>query len=190
MVPEHANVIHADGRSRAAFAMGCFWGVERLFRRIGIEDVVVGYCGGYTPNPDYREVCGGCSGHAEAVLLRYDPQRFDYDLLLRTFWEGHDPTQGMRQGNDHGSQYRSVIYTTTAAQQRLAAASALLYEDALAAAQFPGRIRTTIEPLGVFTAAEPEHQRYLQRNPGGYCGLAGTGVKFPSAPPQAALRSR
>ena len=165
--------------AEAAFAMGCFWGVERLFRNLGLEEVAVGYCGGHTAAPDYRSVCSGATGHAEAVWIGYDPEQHDYRLLLKTFWEGHDPTQGNRQGNDMGSQYRSVIFTTTPEQQQLAERSKQLYSEALAAASFPRGITTSIEPLREFTKAEPEHQRYLQRNPAGYCGLGGIGVALP-----------
>ena len=165
--------------SEAAFAMGCFWGVERLFRNLGLEEVIVGYCGGHTANPDYRAVCTGTTGHAEAVWMSYDAQQYDYRLLLQAFWEGHDPTQGNRQGNDIGSQYRSIIFTTTKEQQQLAEQSMELYAKALTRANFPRTITTTIETLPVFTEAEPGHQRYLQRNPHGYCGLGGTGIAFP-----------
>lgn len=163
----------------AAFAMGCFWGVERMFRKLGLEETVVGYCGGNTPDPDYRSICTGETGHAEAIWMGYDPEQYDYGLLLKTFWEGHDPTQGNRQGNDVGSQYRSVIFTTSDSQRSLAEKSKELYAAALAEASFPRRITTSIEPLVLFNSAEADHQRYLERNPSGYCGLGGLGIALP-----------
>jgi peptide-methionine (S)-S-oxide reductase len=164
---------------RAVFGMGCFWGAERLFWQLpGVVSTAVGYAGGYTPNPTYREVCSGETGHAEVVLVVFDPARIDYAELLRAFWEGHDPTQGMRQGNDVGSQYRSVILTADADQQALAQASRDLFQARLDAAGL-GPISTAIEPAGAFYYAEDEHQQYLHKHPGGYCGLGGTGVSCP-----------
>ena len=142
--------------------MGCFWGVERLFwHREGVYTTAVGYAGGHTPNPTYEEVCSGRTGHTEAVLVVFDPQRTSYEALLQVFWEGHDPTQGMRQGNDLGTQYRSAIYTQNDAQMSF------------------GEITTEIAPAGPFYYAEDYHQQYLDKNPGGYCGLGGTGVSCP-----------
>jgi peptide-methionine (S)-S-oxide reductase len=159
--------------------MGCFWGAERLFWQLpGVVSTAVGYAGGYTPNPTYREVCSGETGHAEVVLVVFDPARVDYAELLRAFWEGHDPTQGMRQGNDVGSQYRSAILTADADQQALAQASRDLFQARLDAAGL-GLITTAIEPAGAFFYAEDEHQQYLHKHPGGYCGLGGTGVSCP-----------
>ena len=167
------------GMQRAVFGMGCFWGAERLFWQLpGVVSTAVGYAGGYTPNPTYREVCSGETGHAEVVLVVFDPARIDYAELLRAFWEGHDPTQGMRQGNDVGSQYRSVILTADADQQALAQASRDLFQARLDAAGL-GPISTAIEPAGAFYYAEDEHQQYLHKHPGGYCGLGGTGVSCP-----------
>lgn len=167
------------GMQRAVFGMGCFWGAERLFWQLpGVVSTAVGYAGGYTPNPTYREVCTGETGHAEVVLVVFDPARIDYAELLRAFWEGHDPTQGMRQGNDVGSQYRSVILTADADQQALAQASRDLFQARLDAAGL-GPISTAIEPAGAFYYAEDEHQQYLHKHPGGYCGLGGTGVSCP-----------
>jgi peptide-methionine (S)-S-oxide reductase len=167
------------GMQRAVFGMGCFWGAERLFWQLpGVVSTAVGYAGGYTPNPTYREVCSGETGHAEVVLVVFDPARIDYAELLRAFWEGHDPTQGMRQGNDVGSQYRSVILTADADQQALAQASRDLFQARLDAAGL-GLISTVIEPAGAFYYAEDEHQQYLHKHPGGYCGLGGTGVSCP-----------
>ena len=167
------------GMQRALFAMGCFWGAERLFWQLpGVVSTAVGYAGGFTPNPTYREVCSGETGHAEAVLVVFDPARIAYVELLRAFWEGHDPTQGMRQGNDVGSQYRSAILTADADQQALALASRDLFQGRLDAAG-RGLITTGIEPAGPFYYAEDEHQQYLHKHPGGYCGLGGTGVSCP-----------
>lgn len=166
---------------QAYFAMGCFWGVERLFwQQDGVLGTAVGYAGGYTPNPTYREVCSGQTGHAETVRVVYDPRKISYDDLLRLFWENHDPTQGMRQGNDTGTQYRSAIYTTTRAQQEAALRSRDAYQRALDAAH-ADRITTEIASAGPFYFAENEHQQYLAKNPDGYCGLAGTGVSCPIA---------
>ena len=175
----------ADGFERAIFAMGCFWGAERKFWLAdGVYTTAVGYCGGYTPNPTYEEVCSGRTGHAEAVLVVFDTAKTSYDKLLSIFWESHDPTQGMRQGNDAGTQYRSAIYTTSDAQQAMAERSRAEYQRALDAAGH-GRITTEIKPAGPFYYAEGYHQQYLQRNPNGYCGLGGTGVSCPVGLPSA-----
>ncbi len=169
----------SDGFERAIFAMGCFWGAERKFWGAdGVYTTAVGYSGGYTPNPTYEEVCSGRTGHAEAVLVVFDSQKTSYDKLLSIFWENHDPTQGMRQGNDTGTQYRSAIYTTTAAQQVMAERSRGEYQQALEAEGY-GQITTEIRPAGPFYYAEDYHQQYLERNPNGYCGLGGTGVSCP-----------
>ena len=166
-----------DGTCRAVFAMGCFWGVERIFwQQPGVITTAVGYAGGITPNPTYEEVCSGRTGHTEAVLVVYDPQVVDYAALLRLFWEGHDPTQGMRQGNDLGTQYRSAIYTSDAAQLEAALASRDRFQEQLSAAGY-GDITTEIAPAEAFYYAEDYHQQYLHKNPGGYCGLGGTGVR-------------
>ena len=168
-----------DGFERAIFAMGCFWGAERLFWRAdGVFTTAAGYSGGFTPNPTYEEVCSGRTGHAEVVLVVFDPAKTSYDKLLSIFWESHDPTQGMRQGNDTGTQYRSAIYTTTPEQLKLAEQSRAEYQLALDAAGY-GQITTEIRPAGPFYYAEDYHQQYLERNPRGYCGLAGTGVSCP-----------
>jgi peptide-methionine (S)-S-oxide reductase len=168
-----------EGLQTAVFAMGCFWGAERLFWRTpGVHSTAVGYAGGQTPNPTYREVCSGRTNHAEAVLVVFDPDQVSYEQLLAVFWEGHDPTQGMRQGNDVGTQYRSAIYTADDAQAAAAAASLAAYQERLDAAGL-GRITTEIAPAGDFFYAEPDHQQYLSKNPGGYCGLGGTGVSCP-----------
>ncbi|MGE5503673.1 MAG: peptide-methionine (S)-S-oxide reductase MsrA [Actinomycetota bacterium] len=164
------------GLATAAFAMGCFWGAERLFWRLdGVYSTAVGYAGGFTPNPTYGEVCSARTGHAEAVLVVFDPAKLSYETLLRAFWEGHDPTQGMRQGNDVGTQYRSVLFVADDGQRRLAEASRREYQRRLDAAGM-GAITTEIVTLGPFYWAEPDHQQYLAKNPGGYCGLGGTGV--------------
>ena len=170
----------APGLSRAVFGMGCFWGAERMFwRETGVDVTAVGYAGGDTPDPGYREVCSGRTGHAEVVLVVYDEGAVAYERLLQLFWEGHDPTQGMRQGNDVGSQYRSVIHCTTPAQHAAALASRDAYQARLADRGF-GRITTEIVfPAPPFHYAEPEHQQYLSKHPGGYCGLGGTGVACP-----------
>lgn len=164
----------------AVFGMGCFWGVERLFWKLpGVYTTAAGYAGGYTPNPTYREVCSGKTGHTEAVLVVFNPAKIRYAELLRTFWEGHDPTQGMRQGNDLGTQYRSAIYTMDDAQQAEAEASRDAFQASLSAAGY-GDITTEIAPAGPFFYAEDYHQQYLAKNPGGYCGLGGTGVTCPA----------
>ena len=169
-----------EGFQTACFAMGCFWGAERQFWELpGVHSTAVGYQGGGTPNPTYREVCTGGTGHAESVLVVFDPDRIDYRTLLAAFWEGHDPTQGMRQGADVGTQYRSAIYTVDDRQRRLAEESRDRYQAELAAAGFRA-ITTEIAPAPEFYYAEEYHQQYLARNPGGYCGLGGTGVSCPS----------
>jgi len=174
-----------EGLERALFGMGCFWGAERLLWQVdGVYTTAVGYAGGYTPNPTYEEVCSGRTGHAEVVLVVFDPQVVPYESLLVRFWEGHDPTQGMRQGNDVGTQYRSAIYTFDEAQQRAAEATRDRYAARLAAAGY-GPITTEIAAAGPFYYAEDYHQQYLARHPDGYCGLGGTGVPCPAgvAPP-------
>ncbi len=169
-----------DGLERAVFGMGCFWGAERKFWQApGVYSTAVGYAGGYTPNPTYREVCSGATGHTEVVLVVFDQRSVSYDDLLRLFWENHDPTQGMRQGNDVGTQYRSAIYTFGPEQRRCAEASRTRYQDALTAAGH-GRVTTEIADAPSFYYAEDYHQQYLARNPGGYCGLGGTGVGCPT----------
>ena len=161
----------------AHFGMGCFWGAERMFRREpGVADTVAGYAGGDTPDPSYREVCTGRTGHAEVVLVEYDPAAVGFDRLLQLFWEGHDPTQGMRQGNDVGTQYRSVIHCTTPAQHAAALASRDAYQVRLSEAGHGAITTEIVFPAPPFHRAEPEHQQYLARNPGGYCGIGGTGV--------------
>jgi peptide-methionine (S)-S-oxide reductase len=167
------------GIETAIFAMGCFWGAERIFWELpGVYTTAVGYTGGYTPNPTYEEVCSGSTGHTEAVLVAFDPTKISYDELLRHFWEGHDPTQGMRQGNDVGTQYRSAIYWADDAQRAAAEASRDMYAAELKASGY-GEITTEIAQAGPFYYAEDYHQQYLQKNPGGYCGLGGTGVSCP-----------
>ena len=165
-----------EGVSQAMFALGCFWGAERRFWQTpGVHGTAVGYTGGHKADPDYYSVCSGVTGHAEAVLVSYHVSTVSYEELLAVFWEAHDPTQGMRQGNDIGTQYRSGIYTLGAGQQRLALASRQAYGGALLASGF-GPITTEVAPAGVFYLAEEYHQQYLAKNPGGYCGLGGTGV--------------
>lgn len=173
---------YPKGTELALFGLGCFWGAERRFWKLeGVYVTAVGYAGGYTPNPTYEEVCSGLTGHAEVVRVVFDPKVISYGRLLACFWEAHDPTQGMRQGNDVGSQYRSLILTYGPAQRREAEASRSAYQRALEAAGF-GRITTEIRPAGAFYYAEPYHQQYLAKNPRGYCGLGGTGVAFPAEP--------
>lgn len=165
-----------EGVSQAIFALGCFWGAERKFwRTAGVYGTAVGYTAGHQADPDYHSVCSGATGHAEAVLVSYDVSRVSYEQLLAVFWEAHDPTQGMRQGNDIGTQYRSGIYTLGSDQQLRALASREAYGAALKASGF-GPITTEIAPAGVFYFAEKYHQQYLAKNPHGYCGLGGTGV--------------
>jgi peptide-methionine (S)-S-oxide reductase len=167
------------GKATAIFGMGCFWGAEKKFWQApGVYTTAVGYAGGLTPNPTYEEVCSGLTGHTEAVLVVYDPAVTSYDALLKIFWESHDPTQGMRQGNDAGTQYRSAIYFNTAAEGDAARASRDRFQEALAGAGL-GTITTEIREAPSFYYAEPYHQQYLARNPNGYCGLGGTGVSCP-----------
>jgi peptide-methionine (S)-S-oxide reductase len=170
-----------DGIRTAVFGMGCFWGAERKFWELdGVYSTAVGYAGGHTPNPTYEETCTGLTGHTEVVLVAYDPARVSYEELLATFWENHDPTQGMRQGNDHGTQYRSAIYTADAEQAAAAEASRAAYQERLRAAGY-GDITTEIRPAAEapFFYAEGYHQQYLSKNPNGYCGIGGTGVSCP-----------
>ncbi|MEN9206969.1 MAG: peptide-methionine (S)-S-oxide reductase MsrA [Gloeomargarita sp. GMQP_bins_120] len=170
---------YPQGMEMAMFGMGCFWGAERKFWQLpGVYVTAVGYAGGYTPNPTYQEVCTGLTGHNEVVRVVFDPQQISYATLLKTFWENHDPTQGMRQGNDVGTQYRSGIYVYGPEQRRLAEQSRDLYQKALSAAGY-GPITTEILDAPEFYYAEAYHQQYLAKNPGGYCGLGGTGVPFP-----------
>ena len=169
-----------DGLEQAQFGLGCFWGAERKFWETpGVYTTAVGYSGGYTPNPTYEEVCSGQTGHTEAVLVVYDPKRVTFDQLLKVFWESHDPTQGMRQGNDVGTQYRSAIYTYSDEQRKAAEASREMFQKALADNRY-GEITTEIREAPEFYYAEPYHQQYLYKNPGGYCGLGGTGVSCPT----------
>jgi peptide-methionine (S)-S-oxide reductase len=171
---------YPEGTRTAMFAMGCFWGVERMFwTQPGVWVTAVGYAAGHTPNPTYREVCSGQTGHTEAVLVVHDPDAISYEELLRIFWEGHDPTQGMRQGNDVGTQYRSGIYYHDEAQRAAAEASRDAYQARLHAAGY-GDITTEILPAPEFYFAEDYHQQYLAKNPGGYCGVGGTGVSCPA----------
>jgi peptide-methionine (S)-S-oxide reductase len=168
-----------DGMRTVVFGMGCFWGAERIFWRTpGIYSTAVGYAGGHTPNPSYEEVCSGRTGHTEVVLVVFDPAQISYNNLLRVFWEGHDPTQGMRQGNDRGTQYRSAIFTTDTDQAAEAQSSRATYQQALTAAG-RGQITTEIAALRDFYYAEDYHQQYLERNKNGYCGIGGTGVACP-----------
>ncbi len=167
-----------EGMQLAMFGMGCFWGAERRFwQEPGVYSTMVGYAAGYTPNPDYEEVCSGMTGHNEVVRVVFDPTYIGYEKLLKLFWESHDPTQGMRQGNDVGTQYRSGIYYYTEAQQDAALVSRDHYQDMLSAAG-RGGITTEILPAPPFYYAEEYHQQYLAKNPGGYCGLGGTGVIY------------
>jgi peptide-methionine (S)-S-oxide reductase len=171
---------YPDGLAQAVFGLGCFWGAERKFWELGdgVHVTAVGYAGGFTPNPTYEEVCSGRTGHAEVVLVVFDPKKLSYEKLLKTFWENHNPTQGMRQGNDVGTQYRSAIYTFDEAQRKAADASKAAYQKALTAKGL-GAITTEIAPAGEFYFAEDYHQQYLAKNPAGYCGLGGTGVSCP-----------
>jgi peptide-methionine (S)-S-oxide reductase len=167
------------GLEQAIFGLGCFWGAERKFWQApGVYTTAVGYAGGITPNPTYQETCSGLTGHTEAVLVVYDPKVISYEQLLKLFWESHDPTQGMRQGNDAGTQYRSAIYTLSAEQKRAAEASKAAFQKKLTASGY-GAITTEIADAGPFYYAEEYHQQYLAKNPGGYCGLGGTGVSCP-----------
>jgi peptide-methionine (S)-S-oxide reductase len=168
-----------DGLEQALFGLGCFWGAERLFWELpGVYTTAVGYAGGFTPNPTYEETCTGRTGHAEVVLVVFDPKVISYEDLLKAFWEGHDPTQGMRQGNDVGTTYRSAVYTFSDDQAKAAEASRDRYQEALGASGH-GAITTEIAPAGQFYYAEAYHQQYLAKNPNGYCGLGGTGVSCP-----------
>jgi peptide-methionine (S)-S-oxide reductase len=186
-VPERHEVLGTplvppfpDGFEQVVVGMGCFWGAERVFWQApGVYTTAVGYAGGYTPNATYEEVCSGRTGHAEAVLVVFDPAQTSYEEMLRLFWENHDPTQGMRQGNDAGTQYRSALYWTNEAQRDAAEASRAAYQRELAAAGY-GEITTEIAEAGPFYYAEPYHQQYLAKNPNGYCGLGGTGVSCPA----------
>ena len=172
-----------DGMQQAQFGMGCFWGAERMYWQIpGVYVTTVGYAGGSTPNPTYEEVCTGLTNHAEVVLVVFDPAAVSYAEMLKMFWEGHDPTQGMRQGNDVGTQYRSAIYTYDEEQHRAALASRDRFQEALNRAGF-GRITTEIRGAPDFYYAEDGHQQYLAKNPRGYCGLGGTGVSCPMGVP-------
>jgi peptide-methionine (S)-S-oxide reductase len=164
---------------QAVVGMGCFWGAERVFWQApGVYTTAVGYAGGFTPNPTYEEVCSGRTGHTEAVLVVFDPAKSSYENILRLFWENHDPTQGMRQGNDAGTQYRSAIYWFGEAQHGLAESTRDMYAERLREQGY-GPITTEIAPAGPFYYAEEYHQQYLHKNPGGYCGLGGTGVSCP-----------
>ncbi|MEN9803194.1 MAG: peptide-methionine (S)-S-oxide reductase MsrA [Actinomycetota bacterium] len=168
-----------DAMQTAVFGMGCFWGAERKFWQLeGVHSTAVGYAGGYTPNPTYEETCSGLTGHTEVVLVVFDPARVTYTDLLRVFWENHDPTQGMRQGNDIGTQYRSAVYTTSDEQTSIVAESLRVYQERLSSAGYAA-ITTEVAPLGAFFYAEPYHQQYLGKNPNGYCGIGGTGVSCP-----------
>ncbi len=168
-----------DRLQQAVFALGCFWGAERAFWQVpGVTTTSVGYAGGLTPNPTYEEVCTGNTGHTEVVMAVFDPSVVSYEQLLKVFWENHDPTQGMRQGNDIGTQYRSAIFTSDDAQQAAARRSLAAYEEKLGEAGY-GRITTEVMPLDTYYYAEDYHQQYLAKNPAGYCGLGGTGVTCP-----------
>lgn len=171
---------YPEGFEQAVFGLGCFWGAERKFWELGdgVYVTAVGYAGGHTPNPTYEEVCSGGTGHTEVVLVVFDPKKVSYDQLLKTFWESHNPTQGMRQGNDVGTQYRSAIYSFGDSQRKAADASKLTYGKALAGKGL-GAITTEIAPSREFYFAEDYHQQYLAKNPAGYCGLGGTGVACP-----------
>ena len=192
-IPERHAVLDAplkppfgEGIRTAVFGLGCFWGAERLFWQLpGVVSTAVGYAGGTTPNPTYEEVCSGHTGHTEAVLVAYDPSKVSYEELLRVFWEGHDPTQGMRQGNDVGTQYRSATHWDGEDQREAAERSARMYEEQLRAAGYEP-VTTEIAPAGPFYYAEDYHQQYLHKVPGGYCGLGGTGVSCPVGSGQAA----
>jgi peptide-methionine (S)-S-oxide reductase len=168
-----------EGIETAVFGMGCFWGAEKKFWEAeGVYTTAVGYAGGYTPNPTYEEVCSGSTGHNEVVLVAFDPQKTSYDEMLRVFWENHDPTQGMRQGNDVGTQYRSAIYVMNESQRAAAESSKAMYDERLRKAGYTD-ITTEIEDAGPFYYAEDYHQQYLAKVPNGYCGLGGTGVSCP-----------
>ena len=185
-VPERHDVLGTpiappfpDGLERAVFGMGCFWGAERIFWHArDVYTTAVGYAGGYTPNATYEETCSGRTGHAEVVLVVFDPEKTSYEEMLRLFWENHDPTQGMRQGNDAGTQYRSTIYWENEAQREAAELSREVFQRELSTEGY-GPITTEIAQAGAFYYAEPYHQQYLAKNPNGYCGLGGTGVSCP-----------
>ena len=185
-VPERHEVLGTplsppfpEGLERAVYGLGCFWGAERVFWRApGVFTTAVGYAGGFTPNPTYEEVCSGRTGHTEAVLVVFHPEQTSYEELLRLFWENHDPTLGMRHGNDMGTQYRSAIYWAGDTQRAAAEASRAMFQGELARAGY-GEITTEIAEAGPFYYAEPYHQQYLAKNPNGYCGLGGTGVSCP-----------
>ena len=169
-----------EGLEQVQLGMGCFWGAERIFWRLpGVYTTAVGYAGGYTPNPTYEEVCSAQTGHAEAVLVVFDPEQVSFDEILRAFWEGHDPTQGMRQGNDVGTQYRSALYWTTDAQREAAEASRDALRRRSSATPATARSRRSSQPPGRSTTPRPYHQQYLAKNPNGYCGIGGTGVSCP-----------
>ncbi|OSM98532.1 peptide-methionine (S)-S-oxide reductase MsrA [Lonsdalea populi] len=179
-VNQHSMTHVPEGMGVAIFAMGCFWGAERLFwQQPGVYSTAAGYCGGFTPNPTYREVCTGKTGHAEAVRIVFDPAVVPYETLLQVFWEHHDPAQGMRQGGDIGTQYRSAIYTLTPQQEQAATESLQRFQLAMAAAGDQRTVSTEISEAGPFYYAEDEHQQYLYKNPEGYCGLGGIGVCLP-----------
>jgi peptide-methionine (S)-S-oxide reductase len=181
-VTDHSMTNVPEGMEVALFAMGCFWGVERLFwQQKGVYSTAAGYTGGYTPNPTYREVCSGQTGHAEAVRVVYDPKIVSYDQLLQIFWENHDPAQGMRQGNDNGTQYRSAIYPLTPEQESAAQASLERYQQAMIQSGDQRTVTTEIAHATPFYYAEEEHQQYLHKNPYGYCGIGGIGVCLPPA---------
>jgi peptide-methionine (S)-S-oxide reductase len=185
-VPERHDVLGTpitppfpEGSQQLVVGMGCFWGAERLFWQTpGVITTAVGYAGGFTPNPSYEEVCSGRTGHTEAVLVVFDPEQVSLESILKVFWEGHDPTQGMRQGNDMGTQYRSAVYATDAAQLAAVEATRQMFQERLTAAGL-GEITTEIREAGTFYYAEPYHQQYLSKVPNGYCGLGGTGVSCP-----------
>ncbi|MFH8365931.1 peptide-methionine (S)-S-oxide reductase MsrA [Streptomyces sp. NPDC018031] len=185
-VPERHTVLgnplsgpYPEGLAVADFGLGCFWGAERKFWQVpGVWTTLVGYQGGHTPNPTYEEVCSGLTGHTEAVRVVYDPALVSYTALLKVFWESHDPTQGFRQGNDVGTQYRSAVYTHSERQQQEAEASRAAYQSRLTGSGY-GTITTELLPAGPFYAAEAYHQQYLDKNPAGYCGIGGTGVSCP-----------
>lgn len=168
-----------EGMQTAVFGMGCFWGAERKFWQTpGVYSTSVGYAGGYTPNATYEEACSGRTGHAEVVLVVFDPTQVTYQQLLQVFWENHDPTQGMRQGNDVGTQYRSAVYTTDPAQESVVSSTLAMFQQRLSQAGY-GTITTEVKPLDEYYYAEPYHQQYLAKNPNGYCGIGGTGVSCP-----------
>jgi peptide-methionine (S)-S-oxide reductase len=185
-VPERHEVLGTpltppfpEGLEQVVVGMGCFWGAERVFWRApGVYTTAVGYAGGFTPNPTYQEVCSGKTGHTEAVLVVFDPNVTSFEEILKLFWENHDPTQGMRQGNDVGTQYRSAVYYANDAQREAAEASREMFQNELSRAGY-GEISTEIAPAGPFYYAEDYHQQYLAKNPNGYCGLGGTGVACP-----------